>query len=291
MASGKSTPVTTPENIDLQEVLNRLQEGVALFDGNDSLVFANEKCRELFRPIADEFNPGAPFGQLMARAGDKNILADAFVGPGELEFSEGRAVLLREKPLPEGGVMRTFTDLTEYRRAEAEIVYQASQDDVTGLPNRSLFLDRLGAALRQSARAKNRLAVLFIDLDGFKSVNDTLGHEAGDMVLQQVGLRLVARVRASDTVARFGGDEFTILLLEISTPEDISLVAQSIIDELSRPFSIKGETAVIGASVGIAIFPSDGNDADELIRRADQAMYAVKRSGKRGFKHASELAD
>ncbi|MEK9671995.1 MAG: diguanylate cyclase [Rhodospirillaceae bacterium] len=273
----------------MPQVLDRLHDGVAVFGADGGLVHANEACRNLFKPIAREFKPGATFGALMSLAGDKNILADAFVGPGELEFSEGRVILLRESALPGAGVVRTFSDLTEYRRQQAQIVYEASLDEVTGLPNRSLFLDRLGAALRQSARAKKQLAVLFIDLDGFKALNDTLGHEAGDLVLKQVGVRLSARVRASDTVARFGGDEFVVLLLEISNADDVGMVAKSIVDELSRPFLVRGDTAVIGASIGVAVYPRDGGDGDELIRRADNAMYDVKHSGKRGYRHASEL--
>ena len=239
----------------MAEVLNRLHDGVAVFDSEDSLVFANDVCRELFQAIAECFTPGTPFAALMGAAGAKKMLADAFVGPGEIDLSDGRTLLLRESPMPSGGVVRTFTDLTEYRLAEQQIAYMASHDEVTGLPNRSLFLDRLDVALRQAAREKNRIAVLFIDLDGFKAVNDRLGHEAGDIILHQVAVRLVARVRASDTVARYGGDEFTVILNQISNAQDVSRVAQSIVDELTRPFTAKRETVMIGASVGIALYP------------------------------------
>ncbi len=294
MALSESEIAPSPEHARRQQsalstVLERLHDGIALFDGEDRLVFANGACRKIFAPIGAAFCEGKSFRELMSLAGDNNLLADAFVGPGELEFSEGRVFLMRESPLADGGLVRTFTDLTEYRRAEAQMVYQASHDDLTGLPNRTLFLDRVDAALRLSARSNSRLAILFIDLDGFKAVNDTLGHEAGDIVLKQVGVRLEARVRASDTVARFGGDEFVVLLLEVSNEDDVGKVAQSIVDELARPFSVKGETAVIGASVGVAIYPGDGGTGGDLVRRADQAMYAVKHAGKRGYKHAAAL--
>ncbi|MEQ9554698.1 MAG: diguanylate cyclase [Rhodospirillales bacterium] len=271
----------------MAEVLDRLHDGVAVFDSDDNLIFANEVCRDLFRPITESFTPGTSFAALMGAAGAKKMIADAFFGPGEIDFSDGRTVLLRESRMPSGGVVRTFTDLTEYRLAEQQIAYMASHDEVTGLPNRSLFLDRLDVSLRQAAREKTRIAVLFIDLDGFKAVNDRLGHEAGDMILHQVAVRLVARVRASDTVARYGGDEFTVILNQISNAQDVSRVAQSIVEELTRPFTAKRETVMIGASVGIALYPEHSESADALVRIADKAMYEVKHAGKRGYRLAS----
>ena len=274
--------------MDYSEILDLLHDGVAVFDADDCLLFANDACLNLFKPIAERFVEGAPFGALMAEAGRRKMLADAFIGPGEIDFDDGRTVLLRENRLTSGGVVRTFTDLTEYRLVEEQIVYLASHDEVTGLPNRSLFLDRLDVALRQSAREHTRVAVLFVDLDGFKGVNDRLGHEAGDMVLHQVAVRLVARVRASDTVARFGGDEFTIILNQVSNAQDVGRVAQSIVDELCRPFTVKKATAMIGASIGVALFPDDGETGESLLRAADQAMYKVKHSGKCGYRLASQ---
>ena len=270
----------------LDAVLDRLHDGIAVFDSEDCLIFANRSCLDMFAPIAGRFERGTPFGALMAAAGDKKMIADAFIGPGEIEFADGRTMLLRESRLDRGGVVRTFTDLTEYRLAEQQIAYMASHDDVTGLPNRSLFMDRLNVSLRQSAREKSRVAVLFVDLDGFKPVNDRLGHEAGDIVLHQVAVRLVARVRASDTVARYGGDEFTLILNQVSNAQDVGRVAQSIVDELTRPFTAKRETVMIGASVGVAMYPDHGEQGEALVRAADKAMYQVKHSGKRGYRLA-----
>ena len=271
----------------LTEVLNRLHDGVAVFDSEDSLLFANQFCLELFAPVAEEFRPGTPFAALMAAAGAKKMIADAFVGPGEIDFADGRTVLLRQSQMPSGGIVRTFTDLTEYRLAEQQIAYMANHDEVTGLPNRSLFMDRLNVALLQAQREKIQIAVLFIDLDGFKAVNDRLGHEAGDMILHQVAVRLVARVRASDTVARYGGDEFTMILNHVTNAQDVGKVAQSIVDELTRPFTAKRETVMIGASVGVALYPENASTAEDLIRISDKAMYDVKHSGKRGYRLAA----
>ena len=286
MTSGGKTTSGGGGLPDLAEVLDRLHDGVAVFDSEDRLIFANRICRDLFEPIADRFLPGTLFGALMSAAGEMKMIADAFVGPGEIDFADGRTVLLRETRMMSGGVVRTFTDLTEYRLAEQQIVYMASHDEVTGLPNRSLFLDRLNVALRQAAREKSRIAVLFVDLDGFKAVNDRLGHDAGDMILHQVAVRLVARVRASDTVARYGGDEFTLILNQVSNAQDVGRVAQSVVDELARPFTAKRETVMIGASVGIAMYPDHGDQVDTLVRAADKAMYAVKRAGKQGYRLA-----
>ncbi|MAO54203.1 MAG: hypothetical protein CMM61_00710 [Rhodospirillaceae bacterium] len=269
---------------DLPEVLDRLHDGIAVFDSDDRLIFANGALLGLFDPMAEAFQPGVAFAALVAEAGDRKMLADAFIGPGEIEFADGRTVLMREAPLPSGGIVRTFSDLTEYRLAEQQIAYMASHDEVTGLPNRSLFLDRLDVSLRQSAREKSRIAVLFIDLDGFKAVNDRMGHDAGDMILHQVAVRLVARVRASDTVARYGGDEFTVILNQVSNAQDVGRVAESIVDELTRPFMVKRETVLIGASVGVAVYPDNAETSDALIRLADKAMYEVKHSGKRGYR-------
>lgn len=290
MTSRDSRAGAGPGEPGVAEVLDRLHDGVAVFDSEDNLIFANQMCRDLFDQIADSFQPGIPFAALMGAAGAKKMIADAFVGPGEIDFADGRTVLLRESRMPSGGVVRTFTDLTEYRLAEQQIAYMASHDEVTGLPNRSLFMDRLNVSLRQAAREKTRIGVLFVDLDGFKAVNDRLGHEAGDMILHQVAVRLVARVRASDTVARYGGDEFTVILNQISNAQDVGRVAQSIVDELTRPFTAKRETVMIGASVGVALYPEHAETAEALIRLADKAMYEVKRSGKRGYRLTAATA-
>jgi diguanylate cyclase (GGDEF)-like protein/PAS domain S-box-containing protein len=178
------------------------------------------------------------------------------------------------------GVVR---DITERKRAEAVISYQAYHDILTDLPNRSLFQDRLGLALIQAKRKKTDLAVMFIDLDRFKLVNDTLGHFKGDQLLQQVARRLKACLREGDTLARQGGDEFTVVLPDLHHHDDAGLVAAKIIDSLQQPFQLDEHTAHISASIGIAVYPAHGESLDELLRNADTAMYQVKGEGKNGF--------
>ncbi|OGR04234.1 MAG: hypothetical protein A2284_05245 [Deltaproteobacteria bacterium RIFOXYA12_FULL_61_11] len=167
----------------------------------------------------------------------------------------------------------------------------AFYDVLTGIPNRQLFHDRFNQLLRQAGRNRTVCALLFIDLDHFKHVNDTLGHEAGDALLREVALRLTAAVRRSDIVARLGGDEFTIVLTEIGRAEDAALVANKILESLSRPIVLSEGSCVIGASIGVAIFPGDGNDAAALIRAADQAMYQAKHTGRSAFVFADQALD
>jgi diguanylate cyclase (GGDEF)-like protein/PAS domain S-box-containing protein len=182
-------------------------------------------------------------------------------------------------------------DVTAKLETQARIEYIASHDGLTGLPNRALFFDRLGQLCNLSKRNQTNLAVLFIDLDGFKTVNDKLGHHAGDLLLKSVADRLQACVRGSDTVARLGGDEFTIILFDISGRETIVHLADKILIEMSRPFDLKGQSAAIGASIGIAtaITAPEGNVCDDrLVERADSAMYEAKHAGKNCYRFASE---
>lgn len=153
-------------------------------------------------------------------------------------------------------------------------------DALTGLPNRKLFFDRLEAALTLNARHERRLALLYIDLDGFKSVNDTMGHDAGDELLKQVGTLLSGTVRQSDTVSRLGGDEFAVLLHEVANVEAAALVGEKIVSVLHEPIQLKAGSTTIGASVGVAVYPEHGDSAETLIRNADQAMYVSKSKGK-----------
>lgn len=162
----------------------------------------------------------------------------------------------------------------------------AQHDVLTGLPNRFLFKDRLQQAIAQARRRKAKLAVLFMDLDGFKQVNDTLGHQAGDALLVAVGQRLKSCLRESDTLARMGGDEFTALMVDLTEETGADRVAQSCLDALATPFTLSEGEARIGLSIGLAVYPYDGVDLDTLLSAADQAMYEVKRAGKCGYRHA-----
>ncbi len=173
-----------------------------------------------------------------------------------------------------------FHDMTEMKRKDDEIKKQAFHDALTGLPNRILFEDRLEQAVRRSYRHQKKIVLLFIDLDDFKGVNDTFGHSYGDILLQEVAKRLSASVRENDTVARLGGDEFTVILEDVKSRYDPTVIAKKIIKNLEDPIVIKEHETFIGASIGIAIYPDDGRDAETLIKNADVAMYKAKEEGR-----------
>ena len=176
-------------------------------------------------------------------------------------------------------LVRAIRYAVERKRAQEQIRDMAYHDELTKLPNRRLFLDRLELALTQARRKRQLLAVMLMDLDGFKLVNDSLGHAKGDLLLQRVGDRLKACIRSGDTVARLGGDEFTILLPELALADDAARTAHKILDAFTRPFVMEDQELAIGTSVGISLYPADGTDAATLLKNADSAMYRAKKQG------------
>jgi len=170
-------------------------------------------------------------------------------------------------------------DITERKRMEALLLYAAGHDDLTGLPNRTLLLDRLQAALTLAEREKAGLSVLFIDIDGFKDINDSHGHGIGDKLLQKIAKRLRACVRKSDTVGRLGGDEFLVVLNKTSVVESVAAVAEKICAELAKVFMVDGSIFQVSSSIGIARYPENGKEPLALMRSADQAMYEAKKHG------------
>ena len=180
-------------------------------------------------------------------------------------------------------LISVFHDITEIKRSQERIQHQAQHDTLTGLLNRSFFSCHLTHTLIQANLHKNKVSVLFIDLDNFKRINDSLGHDIGDQLLQIVAKRLTACVREEDTVARFGGDEFTIILNQVDKEDRVNKVAQRILDALSEPITIKENKLQIGASIGITFYPADGKDPATLIRNADMAMYRAKDMGRNNY--------
>lgn len=172
-------------------------------------------------------------------------------------------------------------DMREHKRTETQLRFRATHDELTGLPNRALLLDRLTQGIHAADRHGQRLGVFFLDLDAFKQINDDFGHEAGNELLSQLGARLCARFRASDTVARYGGDEFVLLQPDLRQPADVERGARMLLEVLREPFHLGGRTIQVAGSVGVALFPDDGEDAETLLRKADSEMYAVKRTATR----------
>lgn len=194
---------------------------------------------------------------------------------------------------PEGGIegyVCVFSDITVIKRAEEQLRYLAHHDALTGLPNRLAFAARLDNALARAKRHNHRAALLYLDLDRFKQINDTLGHEYGDRLLQTVATRARNCVRAEDTVARLGGDEFVLILAEITHPQDAARLARKIGDNINQPIDLDGHKIVASASIGISVYPDDAATAEALIKAADAAMYVAKQQGRNTYRFYSNCA-
>jgi len=234
---------------------------------------------------------GRDAGELYARTTERtDILSVLTDSPTlntvevELKKKDGQKIwALTNITLVGDRIHTTVVDISDRKRAEEQIEFHAYHDVLTNLPNRKLFTDRLTQSLSRARRSGKPLAVMFVDLDHFKSINDTLGHEAGDELLLEMAIRLRANVRDDDTVARLGGDEFTIILAELRQPEDAVNVAEKIIKAVQQPLTIAGTSIEVSASIGIALFPNDGSDAESLLRNADSAMYRAKESGRNNY--------
>ena len=182
------------------------------------------------------------------------------------------------------GAVIVFHDVTSEKTLSAQLTRAAQYDTLTNLPSRALLRDRISRAILLARRQKALLAVMFLDLDNFKYVNDSLGHSIGDQLLQSVAKRLTGSLRDSDTVSRQGGDEFIILLTQIANPEDVAVGAKKVLSSLSAPHSVGGHNLHIDASIGISVYPEDGEDGETLIQNADTAMYRAKENGRNTFK-------
>ncbi len=295
-APGREEMARMRERIRLLEaVVDNFPGGLLLFDRDLKLVLCNGRQKQLLEYPPELFASGNPSMEQIFHAN----AARGEYGKGDIgELVEARMELVRRRvahvfertrpngttleirgvPLADGGFVTTYLDVTEQRRNQALVAHLAHHDILTGLPNRALFLDRLQQALARVKRG-SRLAVHFIDLDRFKPVNDKFGHAAGDAVLKAIATRLLGVVRETDTVARFGGDEFVVLQADIETPANAAALARRIVEAAGRAIEIGGQTVAAGASAGIAIAPDDGIDAGELLRKADLALYLCKSAG------------
>ncbi|OQW93187.1 MAG: hypothetical protein BWK79_12510, partial [Beggiatoa sp. IS2] len=176
-----------------------------------------------------------------------------------------------------------FSDITQRKQADQHLTYLAYYDSLTGLPNRALFDERVTRAIQHAQRHQSLIAVMFLDLDRFKYVNDTWGHAIGDLLLKAVAKRLLSTIQKTDTVARLGGDDFTIALEDVENTEEVALVAQKILDVMVTSFNLNGRETFITMSIGISLYPNDGTDADTLLKNADVAMYRAKEGGKNNY--------
>jgi diguanylate cyclase (GGDEF)-like protein len=279
----------------LQAAVGNMPIGLAMFDAQRKLIICNARYAEMYQLPAALSVSGTPLESILqerVRTGvfvgtsSHKFIEDTYALIGQTEpilqlaeLNDGRTFSIIYQPMAGGGWVSTHEDVTERRRAEARIQHMAGHDVLTDLPNRNLLKERIEAALKHVQRGQ-AIAVLCLDLDRFKPVNDTLGHPVGDRVLQAVADRLRASVRETDTVARFGGDEFAIVQTLAEQPQDATGLATRVIEALSAPYDIDGQQVVIGCSIGIALAPSDGEDADQLIKNADMALYRAKVDGR-----------
>ena len=282
----------------LDQALESMVSGFVLLDAQQRVAHWNRRFVELFPWMRGAMASGMPFRQVLEQSVAHHLpvgsdaerqqwialrLAQQQDGTGAHEqvLPDGHCIHVLERATPEGGWVITYHDVTDLRRANEEIEHLAFYDPLTGLPNRRLLLDRLGRAPVLSQRSGKVGALLFLDLDHFKDLNDTLGHEVGDELLQEVAQRLLANVRVADTVARLGGDEFVVMLSELSTStQEAAAMAQRIGEKilrgLSEPYLLRGHTHQGAASIGATLFGASAQSASELLRQADIAMYQVK---------------
>lgn len=286
-------------NALLQAVVDSFPGGLTVFDRDLRLILCNQKQRQLleypdelfsngppsleqlyrFNANRGEYGPGNAEEQVrsrleLARKGETHIF--------ERQRPNGTYLEIRGTPLPGGGFVTAHLDVTERKRDQETIGRLAHQDILTGLPNRALFQERIRSGLAQVENGA-ALALHCLDLDRFKAVNDTLGHPVGDALLKAVAERLRGELRQSDTVARLGGDEFAIIQMAPKSIEEIESLAKRIIAAFSEPFVLAENIVSIGTSIGIAVAPSDGNDAEQLMMNADMALYRTKSVGRGAF--------
>jgi diguanylate cyclase (GGDEF)-like protein len=281
------------EHRKLNVALENMSHGLAMFDETGTLVVSNKRYRELFAIDQVAVSMNATDAKLVTLESDDASVSSLFEArrlvrdgvPTEplLQLANGIAMSCAFQPLPEGGWVEIYRDVTAQRQADLKIRYLARHDALTDLPNRVVFNEALVAECTRARRGVS-IAVLYLDLDHFKSVNDSLGHPIGDELLKSVAQRLRSVVRSTDTVARLGGDEFAIIQVDADQPVGASKLTKRIIEVLTTPFEINGHQISIGTSVGIAVSPNDGTDADVLLRNADMALYRAKSDGRRTYR-------
>lgn len=288
-----------------QIAMESMPQGLCMFDADQRLALCNRRYMQLYGLSPDLVRPGMRFQEIL----DLRVASGIYAGPSPAIYMQERVAAVREdavstkiqhlvngkvicishQPRPGGGWIDTHDDITDRLRIEAQIAHMAQHDALTDLPNRVLLRERLDEALRGCRHGDRHFAVLILDLDRFKDVNDTLGHPVGDALLSGVADRLRACVSEADTVARLGGDEFAILQNLPNGDLDADVLARRLLESIGEPFELEGHQLSVGTSIGIAVGPKDGMDPDTLMKNADLALYRAKNRG-RGTHHFFEPA-
>ena len=279
------------QNERFNAALENMLHGLCMFDREQRLVVCNDRYALIYGLSPKLIKPGMTLAQILQHrissgiySGDTpeeyirerwTVVMERQSRTDFQELTDGRTVVIRHHPLADGGWLATHEDISDYRRIENRLAYLAHHDELTGLANRALLRERLDEQMER-CRQGDVFALLYLDLDGFKGVNDTLGHEAGDQLLKAVGERLKGCLRESDVVARLGGDEFAILQASAEQPSDAKRLARRINAAISKPFALRQIEVGIGVTIGIAIAPKDGSDGEQLLRNADLALYHAK---------------
>ncbi|MEM8950518.1 MAG: diguanylate cyclase [Pseudomonadota bacterium] len=286
----------------LQATFDHVNQGVAVFDHLGRLLTWNPRHRELHGYPIHLYRPGTHLRQFL----DQDLafaerLAGSELDPKALleplaptryqqSGAEGRALAIERNAMPGGGFVSTSTDITDHKRVEARMLHLAQHDPLTDLPNRLLFQDRLQQAMMRSKRSGSPVAVIVMDLDGFKAINDAEGHRMGDEALKALARRLRSSLREADTIARIGGDEFAMVLPDLTTATAALRIGEKMLANIETPLKVEDSYIDLRVSLGIALFPTDADKADALMQLADLAMYRAKRSGGSGISLASQLA-
>jgi diguanylate cyclase (GGDEF)-like protein len=285
------------QNIRLDAAVNNISQGLCMFDAKGRLVICNAPYARIYQLPEHLLKPGTMLEDILSYLFDhgmssgsnreeyirwrREVIARNEYGKNVHELY-GRTILMQHHPMKDGGWVSTHEDITEQKQQEERIQFLARHDGLTELANRERFVEELATAEAAISRGE-KAAVLYIDLDYFKGVNDTYGHAVGDRVLKQASARLWGTTRDTDLLARLGADEFALLLRPIERPADAAAIGERIIKAMSAPFNIEGQQIQIGASVGIAIAPDDGDSADALMKNADTALYRAKNEGRATF--------
>jgi diguanylate cyclase (GGDEF)-like protein len=289
----------------LDVAVHNMSQGLLLFDAEGRIVVCNDRYVEMYGLSPDVVKPGCSFRDLIAHRKATGslkqdvddycagVLRDIELGKTtvkNLESVDGRLIQVLNQPLPDGGWMATMEDVTQRQREDERIAHMAHYDALTDLPNRALFREQLDLAL-WGMKPGEQLAVLYIDIDQFKSINDSLGHSIGDELLRAVASRLSGCLHAGDLAARIGGDEFAIIQTGVTQPSDTTDLVAEIYRTIREPFECVGHLVTTDASIGIALAPRDGNGLDQLLMNADMAMYAAKSDGRRTYRFFEPAMD